>query len=67
MAPAATNIVVATLEKRSATEVVEALAARGVLAAAMDDRTLRWVTHHDVSRADCQRAADVMTSVLGGA
>ncbi|HEY3121629.1 MAG TPA: GntG family PLP-dependent aldolase [Vicinamibacteria bacterium] len=67
VAPAVTNIVVATLEKRSATQVIEELAARGVLAAAMDDRTLRWVTHHDVSRADCQRAADIMASVLGGA
>jgi threonine aldolase len=67
VAPASTNIVVATLHRRPAPAVVEELAGRGVLAAAMDERTLRLVTHNDVSRADCERAAGVLTSVLGGA
>jgi hypothetical protein len=31
----------------------------------MDERTLRLVTHRDVSRADCERAAEAITSVVG--
>ncbi|HEV8255248.1 MAG TPA: GntG family PLP-dependent aldolase [Vicinamibacteria bacterium] len=67
VAPAATNIVVAALPGRPASQVVDALAGRGVLAAAMDERTLRLVTHRDVSRADCERAAEVIVAVLGRA
>lgn len=63
--PAQTNIVVAALDERSAPDAVEALRARGVLASAMDARTLRLVTHHDVSRADCERAAGALAEVLG--
>jgi len=44
--------------------VVEALKSRGVLASAMDAVTLRLVTHHDVTRADCERAAAVLAEVL---
>jgi threonine aldolase len=44
VAPARTNIVVATLSPPRAPEVVAALAARGVLATAMDGSTLRFVT-----------------------
>jgi threonine aldolase len=62
--PASTNIVVAELSSRSAPEVVTALAARGVLANAMDARTLRVVTHHDVSGDDCARAAAILGEVL---
>jgi threonine aldolase len=60
VAPPATNIVVATLEGRAAPAVVDALKARGVLATAMDARTLRLTTHRDVSRADCERAAGLL-------
>ena len=63
-APVATNIAVAVLEGRSAPEVVAALAARGVLASAMDAVTLRLVTHNDASRADCERAASIVEDVL---
>jgi threonine aldolase len=62
--PAATNIVVAQLEGRGAPEVASALKARGVLASAMDRTTLRLVTHHDVSRAECEQAAAVLAEVL---
>ena len=62
--PVATNIVIAVLEGRSAPEVVTALAARGVRALAMDARTLRLTTHHDVSRADCERAAQLLREAL---
>ncbi len=63
--PPATNIVVAGLADRSAPDVAAALAQRGVLVAAMDARTLRLVTHKDVSRSDCETAAGAITEVLG--
>ena len=62
--PAETNIVVATLEGRTAPDVVAALRQEGVLASAMDARTLRLVTHHDVSREDCERAAAAIEQAL---
>jgi threonine aldolase len=60
-----TNIVAAHLSARDATEVAAALAARGVLASAMDAATLRLVTHRDVSEEDCRRAVQAVASVLG--
>jgi threonine aldolase len=45
--------------------VVEALRTRGVLASAMDARTLRLVTHKDVSRSDCERAGELIAETLG--
>jgi threonine aldolase len=65
VAPAPTNIVVATLEGRRAPDVVAAAQERGVLVTAMDAVTLRLVTHRDVPRADCERAAEVLTRILG--
>jgi threonine aldolase len=65
VAPVCTNIVVAALEARGAPEVVAALSQRGVLATAMDATTLRLVTHRDVGRADCERAATALAAVLG--
>ena len=62
--PVATNIVIALLEGQSAPEAVTALASRGVRAIAMDGRTLRLTTHHDVSRADCERAASLVLEAL---
>jgi threonine aldolase len=64
VAPVETNIVVATLSGRGAPEAVAALKQEGVLAIAMDARTLRLVTHRDVSRADCERAASVIERAL---
>lgn len=61
--PVETNIVVAVLDKRSAPELVSALSGQGVLASAMDQSTLRLVTHKDVSRADCERAAGIVRQV----
>jgi threonine aldolase len=65
VAPVETNIVVATLEGRAAPDVVAALRERGVLASAMDARTLRLVTHREVSREDCGRAAGALEKFLG--
>jgi len=63
--PPQTNIVVATLDGgRTAPEVVAALQAEGVLAIAMDARTLRLVTHRDVSEEDCTRAVAAIDAAL---
>jgi threonine aldolase len=64
VAPVRTNIVLATLDGRPAPDVVAAAAKHGVLVTAMDAVTLRLVTHRDVSRADCDRAAAVLTDLL---
>jgi threonine aldolase len=65
VAPVATNIVVATLEGRGAPDVVSSLRTAGVLAIAMDARTVRLVTHRDVGREECERAAAAIERVLG--
>ena len=65
VSPVETNIVVAGLEGRTAPDVVASLRERNVLASAMDGRTLRVVTHRDVSREDCARAAAAIEQVLG--
>jgi len=65
VAPVRTNIVVASLEGRQAPDVVTAASARGVLVSAMDAATLRLVTHRDVPRAECERAAAVLADLLG--
>jgi threonine aldolase len=38
--------------------------AAGVLFNGVNDRTMRMVTHHDVDRAACERALEVMTEVV---
>jgi threonine aldolase len=38
----------------------------GVLLVAFGARTVRAVTHLDVTRDDCDRAAGVLASLLGG-
>jgi threonine aldolase len=64
LTPVETNIVVATLEGLSAPQAVAALREEGVLATAMDARTLRLTTHCDVSRQDCERAARAINDAL---
>jgi threonine aldolase len=44
--------------------LVAALKERGVLGTAMDARTFRLVTHHDVSAEDCDRAAAILGEML---
>jgi len=36
----------------------------GILVSALGPRTLRAVTHRDVSRADCARAAERLAAVI---
>jgi threonine aldolase len=57
-----TNIVY--LEGVDAAGLCDALRAEGVLAGAMDARTVRLVTHPDVSRDDTLRAAETLRRVL---
>ena len=66
LAPVRTNIVVAEMVDApgAAVDVVQELARRQVLASAMDARTIRLVTHHDVSRSDCQKAAATLAEIL---
>jgi threonine aldolase len=64
-APTSTNIVVAELDAPRAEEVVALLRGRGVLASALGKATLRLVTHRDVTREACERAAGMLVSVLG--
>jgi len=57
-----TNIVF--VDDVDAARVIDALRAEGVLAGPMDPRTVRLVTHPDVSADDCRRAADALRRVL---
>ena len=61
-----TNIVVFGLapDALDAATVVDQAHARGVLMFAVGPRTIRAVTHLDVTRAECEQAADTVLSVL---
>ena len=63
-----TNIVVFSLSARApdANTVVAQARERGVLVFAFGPRTIRAVTHLDVSRAQCERAADVLVVAAEG-
>ena len=57
-----TNIVV--IDVKDASVVVEKARAEGVLVGAVGPRRVRLLTHLDVSRADAERAATVLSGVL---
>jgi threonine aldolase len=60
-----TNIVIFKLSERmSAHDLVARLKARGVLAGTVGQDAIRLVTHHDVNRAACITAADVLTEEI---
>ena len=66
VAPVETNIVVATLEGRTAPDVVAVAArARASSRPPWTRAPCALVTHHDVSREDCERAAAAIERVLG--
>jgi threonine aldolase len=50
-----------------ATAVMARAAERGVLVFAFDARTIRAVTHLDVTREQCERAAEVLLEIVEGA
>ena len=63
-----TNIVVWEIEgaRMSASDLVAQARAQDVLINVLGARKLRLLTHLDVSRADCVRAADILAGLLGG-
>lgn len=63
-----TNIVVWELDgaRLAAADLVTLARAQGVLINVLGPTKLRLLTHLDVSRADCVRAADVLVQLLGG-
>jgi threonine aldolase len=66
LATVQTNIVVFHLAEDGpdAAAVIEAARARGVLVLAFARRTVRAVTHLDVTREDCVRAAGILRAIL---
>jgi threonine aldolase len=66
LATVETNIIIFHLgaDMPDAAAIVAAAQRDGVLVSAFGARTLRAVTHLDVSRADCEQAADRLVAVL---
>ena len=65
--PVETNIVIFSLKAGApdAAAVIAAARANGVLVVAFGPRTVRAVTHLDVTREQCERAAAVLADVVG--
>jgi threonine aldolase len=60
-----TNIVIFRLKGEvTAKELVERLKVRGILASTLGPNMIRLVTHHDVNRNACIRAAEALTEEL---
>jgi len=60
-----TNIVIFRLRGEvTASELVDRLKRRGILASTLGPSMIRLVTHHDVSRAACVKAAEALTEEL---
>jgi threonine aldolase len=61
-----TNIIVFGLvpDAPAAATVVARARSRGVLAMALAGRTVRVVTHLDVSREQCERAAAILVEIV---
>lgn len=67
LAAVQTNIVIFKLSGgKNAPDFVAALKRRGVLAGNVGPDAVRLVTHHDVARAQCQRAAAQIAEELSG-
>jgi threonine aldolase len=65
MASVQTNIVIFTLKAEDgAPAFVARLKEQGILASAINPQTVRFVTHYDVTRADCERAAAIVKAEL---
>jgi threonine aldolase len=65
MASVQTNIVIFTMKAEAAAPAfVARLKEQGILASAIGPQSVRFVTHYDVSRADCEQAAAIVASEL---
>ena len=62
--PPDTNLVMLDLTRHPADDVIPRLTERGVLVTAFGPKRLRAITHLDVSRADIERAIEVIGEVL---
>jgi threonine aldolase len=63
-----TNILIFELteEAPDAPKVVELAGEKGLLIFAFGPRTIRLVTHRDVSRAQCEKAAEILLQIVSG-
>lgn len=59
-----TNILVMTTRDRSAKDVMDACAKRGVLFSWISENELRAVTHNDIAAGDVDKAVDALKAVL---
>jgi threonine aldolase len=61
-----TNIVIFDIERTGlvAVDLCERLQARGVLAIAFGPTLVRFVTHYDVSRAECETAVAIVSEIV---
>jgi threonine aldolase len=59
-----TNIVFFRLTNGGAAEFVAGMKAKGVLCSSIGPDQVRLVTHYDVSREDCERAASLFVEAL---
>ena len=59
-----TNIVIFEIDSNPAA-FIATLKTEGILASAIGGQKIRLVTHYDVTRADCERAATVLRALLG--
>jgi threonine aldolase len=66
LATVQTNIVIFRLGERlpDAAAIAARAKAEGILVSALGPRTVRVVTHLDVSREDCERAADRLAAII---
>ena len=55
-----TNIVIFSLRNGDPEALLARLRARGLILGTMGPTGIRLVTHHDVNRADCERAAEIL-------
>lgn len=63
--PPETNILVVRLPGETAADVQRAANERGVRISIVDPRTIRAVTHLDVTTQECERAARALAEILG--
>jgi threonine aldolase len=59
-----TNIVIFEVTKKGAPEVVQGLLERQILASAIGPKHIRFVTHMDVDRTDCESAIAAMQQIF---
>ena len=64
VSPVQTNIVIFDLQHLTSTELSSQLKARGVLANGVGPRSMRMVTHYDVTSAQCDEAVRSVAEIV---